>query len=383
VKASEHELATVVSNFIPAIKQSIPNHSLRMLNAIAHCRTEKMGGHIEACSDCGVVSVKYNSCRNRNCPKCGAIDKEKWLIKREQDILDVRYFHVVFTVPDKLNKLFLDNKVVMYNLLFATVNEVMQDFGHTDKWIGGRIGMTAILHTWGQNLQYHPHLHLIVPAGALMQDGTWKHARNRGKYLFDVRQLSSVFRARFVQAVRAALKDKQVKGIVPDGLFDKDWVVFAKQPFGGAKQVMAYLGRYTHRTAISNDRILHVDQEHVTFAWKDYSQNNKRQVTTMKGEDFLKRFCLHICPFGYTRIRHYGFLSSASKVKSLALIRRSLGTKPPAPLGDQWMLIVLERMGIVPQKCKCCGGKMIVITSLPDKFHLPRAPPKLKSTCFD
>lgn len=226
-------------------------------------------------------------------------------------------------------------------------------------------------------MQYH--LHLIVPAGALMKNGKWKHARNRGKYLFNVIELSNVFRARFVQVIRAAVKSQRVKGSIPKGLFDKSWVVFAKPPFGGPKQVMAYLGRYTHRTAISNDRILKVDQEHVTFSWKDYRQNNKRQITTMKGVDFLKRFCLHICPFGYTRIRHYGFLSSASKTKSLALIRKSLKSKKPPTSTVHWAQTAFGRMGITVGKCKCCGGEMKLIVSLPDQFHPSRAPPKIKS----
>ena len=379
---SKSGLAAVVSNFLPHLKQSqgLSSHTLRMLNAVRYCRTEKMGGRIEACNDCGVVAVHYNSCRNRNCPKCGAIEKEKWLLKREQDLLPVRYFHVVFTVPDKLNLLFLHNKESMCNLFFRTVNGVMRDFGQTAKWMGGQIGMTAILHTWGQNLQYHPHIHLIVPAGALMESGKWKHARNRGKYLFDVKQLSKVFRARFVEAIRAQVKAKDIIGMVPKGLFDKPWVVFAKQPFGGPKQVLAYLGRYTHRTAISNDRILKVDQEKVTFTWKDYRQNNKRQVTTLKGKNFLRLFCQHICPFGFTRIRHYGFLSSASKVKPLSLIRKSLGAKKPPPLQDNRIGQILERMKIMPRKCKCCGAEMLVVGSLPDKFYRPlaaRAPPKV------
>lgn len=377
---NKDELSTVVTNFLPQLKQSLPSHSLRMLNAIQHCRTEKMGGRLDACTDCGVIRLQYNSCRNRNCPKCGAIDKEKWLIKREQDLLTVRYFHVVFTVPHKLNSLFLHNKAQMYDLFFRTVNEVMQSFGHTGKWIGGQIGMTAILHTWGQNLQYHPHLHLVVPAGALMKNGKWKHARNRGKYLFDVKQLSHVFRARFVKAISEEVKNKQVTGVVPRNLFEKPWVVYAKQPFGGPKQVLSYLGRYTHRTAISNDRILHVNEERVTFTWKDYSQNNKQQVTTIKGIDFLRLFCQHICPYGFTRIRHYGFLSSASKVKSLRLIRQSLGVKAPLPLEDDWMGQVLERIKVTPLKCKCCGADMALVVTLPDQFYQPtrsRAPPKM------
>ena len=193
-----HELATVINNFLPAFntETKLPGHKLRVLDALHKCRTEYMGGHIEACEDCGEVRLAYNSCRNRHCPKCGAIEKEKWIINREADLLPVKYFHVVFTVPDKLNSLFMNNQVIMYNLLFWVVWDVMKGFGKTKKWIGGRIGATAILHTCGQNLHYHPHLHLIVPAGALMPNRKWKHSRKRGKYLFKVDQLSDVLSAR-------------------------------------------------------------------------------------------------------------------------------------------------------------------------------------------
>lgn len=336
-----------------------------------------MGGHIEACEDCGEERVAYNSCRNRHCPKCGAIDKEKWIINREADLLPVKYFHVVFTVPDKLNSLFMNNQVAMYNLLFTTAWGVLKDFGNTKKWIGGKIGATAILHTWGQNLRYHPHLHFIVPAGALMPQKKWKPSRNRGKYLYCVSQLSSVFRARLVENARKLETEKKMKGKVPDGLFTKDWVVYAKQPFGGPKQVISYLGRYTHRTAISNDRILDVSPTTVSFAWRDYNDNYAQKTTTLKGEGFLQLFCMHILPPGFTRIRHYGFLSSASKRKSLAIIRSSL--KVAKPLGTPkktWQQIAFERMGIKVGICKCCGGKMAVIETFPKLFRQSsRAPP--------
>ncbi|NJO02514.1 MAG: transposase [Bacteroidia bacterium] len=272
-----------------------------------------MGGHIEACEGCGEIRVANNSCRNRHCPQCGAIDKEKWVMARESDLLPVRYFHVVFTVPDKLNELFLDNQPAMYNLLFSTAWSVLNSFGNTKRWLGGKIGATAILHTWGQNLRFHPHVHFIVPAGALMANGKWKNSRSRGKYLFKVEQLSDVFRARFTEQLRKLQKQKLVKGSIPGGLFDKNWVVYAKQPFGGPEQIIRYLGRYTHRAAISNERILDVDSRQVTFTWKDYAKGYEKQVTSIRGEEFLRLFCLHILPPGYTRIRHYGFLSSASK----------------------------------------------------------------------
>lgn len=386
---SGHELATIIHNFLPSFnaKQKLPAHKLRVLDALNHCRTPFMGGHVEACSDCGSIRMAHNSCRNRHCPKCGAIDKEKWIIAREEDLVPVRYFHVVFTVPDKLNSLFMTNQEVMYNLLFSIAWDVLSDFGNTKKWIGGKIGATAILHTWGQNLQYHPHLHLIVPAGALMKNGSWKNSRNRGKYLFKVEQLSDVFRGRFVEQIRLLINSGVIKDTLPDGLFDKDWVVFAKQPFGGPKQVVNYLGRYTHRTAISNDRILNVNNQDVTFTWKDYANNYKRQTTTIKGEDFLQLFCLHILPMGFTRIRHYGFLSSASKTKSLAIIRKAmkLSPVPGIKVKRPWQDIALEKMGINPGVCKCCGGKMVIIETVPNLFR-QRPPPnkefeRLASCC--
>jgi len=337
-----------------------------------------MGGHVEACEGCGEIRIAHNSCRNRHCPQCGAIDKEKWVIAREADLLPVKYFHVVFTLPDKLNELFLFNQKAMYDLLFITAWWVLQDFGNTRKWIGGKIGATAILHTSGQNLRFHPHVHFIVPAGALMFNRKWKHSRNRGKYLFKVEQLSGVFRARFVEQLRKLRAEKLVMGKIPRGLFDKEWVVYAKQPFGGPRQIIRYLSRYTHRTAISNERILTVDREKVTFSWKDYSNNYARQVTPLDGQEFLRLFCMHILPPGYTRIRHYGFLSSAAKGKSLDIIRKALRAQPAPPKtgGKPLKEIALERMGIKPGICKCCGQRMVVVEIIPNRYRKKqRAPP--------
>ncbi len=377
-----HELDTVINNFLLSFNKGnkLPAHKLRTLNALQKCRTEYMGGHIEACTDCGVVRTQHNSCRNRHCPKCGGIDKEKWIINREADLLPVKYFHVVFTVPDKLNKLFMNNQVKLYSLLFTIVWDVLKDFGQTRKWIGGKIGATAILHTWGQNLRYHPHLHLIVPGGALMENGTWSFSKSKGKYLFDVKQLSDVFRARFVKKLRAMIIDKQVKGVVPLGLFDKDWVVYAKKAFGSPSQVISYLGRYTHRTAISNDRILAVNQKEVTFTWLDYNKDYARQETTLKGQEFLRLFCQHILPSGFTRIRHYGFLSSASKTKSLAIIRAFLEAVPPKDKLEKTLQErIFEKMGINPGICKCCGGKMLIVEIIPNRFRTNKRAPPLKN----
>ena len=378
-------LASVVRHFLPSFnkKKKLPAHKLRALDAISKCRTSYMGGHVEACNSCGVVRTAFNSCCNRHCPQCGAIDKERWVLAREADLLPVRYFHVVFTVPDKLNTLFMNNQVAMYNLLFRTAWDVLSSFGRDSKWIGGKIGATAILHSWGQNLRYHPHAHFIVPAGALMANQKWQHSRSRGKYLFDVKQMSGVFRARFVEQLRLMLKEKIVDGSFPAGLFDKDWVVFAKRPFGGPEKVIKYLGRYTHRTAISNDRILGVDDGTVTFSWLDYRNNYTRQTTALPGEEFLRLFCQHILPAGFTRIRHYGFLSSAAKAKCIPAIRKALKVKPAKSTEKTatWQEIVFSRMGIKPGICKCCGGKMVVIQTIPNRFRAStRAPPQLPST---
>jgi len=269
----------------------------------------------------------------------------------------------------------------MYNLLFSVVWDMMKGFGKTKQWIGGLIGATTILHTSGQNLNYHPHLHLIVPASALMPNGKWKHSRKRGKYLFKVDQLSEVFQARFVEQVRKLAAENIINGRVPGNLYDKDWVVYAKQPFGGAKQVINYLSRYTHRTAISNDRIINVDDKNVTFTWKDYKNNYAKQTIILTGEKFLRLFCMHILPPGFTRIRHYGFLSSASKRKSLALIRSSLSVLSPCVTTKKpWQEIAFERMGIKPGVCKHCGGKMVIIETIPNRFFpWKRAPPKKTS----
>ena len=379
------ELATIIDNFLPSFNTThkLPSYKLRALDALQKCRTEYMGGHIEACSKCGIIHQAFNSCRNRHCPKCGAIDKEKWILNREADLLPVRYFHVVFTVPDKLNSLFMMNQKTLYNLLFTTAWEVLNDFGKTKKWIGGKLGATAILHTSGQNLNYHPHVHFIVPAGALMPNGKWKNARNNGKYLFNVENMSSVFQSRFVEQLRLLKKEKIITGWIPNGLFEHNWVVYAKQAFGGPKQVINYLGRYTHRTAISNDRIINVDNKEVTFSWHDYNKGYQKQITSRKGTDFLRLFCQHILPSGFTRIRHYGFLSSASKRKSLAIIRNSLGVKTPQKaLNVTWQELVFKRMGIQPGACRSCGGEMIVIQVFPNHFRnkIPRAPPKITNT---
>lgn len=375
------ELATVIQNFLPGLQavKPLPVNQLRTLLALQHCRTEKMGGRVEQCTCCGKEEVLYNSCRNRHCPKCGSIEREKWLISREADLLPVNYLHMVFTIPDKLNRLFLHHQVDCYNILFRVVNQVMTGFAANPDFLDARIGYTAILHPWGQNLSYHPHLHLVVPAGGITRNNRWKPARGDGKFLFPVGQLSHVFRAKMVAELRRYVRKENI--IVEKGLFNSlfktGWVVYAKPPFEGPKQVLSYLGRYTHRTAISNNRILKVNDENVVFSWHNYQNNYQQVITEIDGKTFLQRFCLHILPPGFTRIRHYGFMASAAKTKALAALRKYFHLPEPEKPGCTWQQIVKTRMNIQVGCCKSCGGMVETVRILLPFFHQPiRAPAK-------
>jgi hypothetical protein len=382
IGALKAEIATVIQNFLLELQNQkpLPKHHLRTLHALQQCRTEAMGGRVEHCNKCGHEQIIYNSCRNRHCPKCGNIDREQWLINREADLLPVSYMHMVFTVPDKLNPLFLQHQEDCYNILFRVVNQVMTGFAANPQFLDARIGYTAILHTWGQNLQYHPHLHLVIPAGGVTRNDKWKPSKGDGSFLFPVDQLSCVFRAQMVEALRSCVQTKQIQ-IEPgffNALFSKEWVVYAKPPFSGPKQVLAYLGRYTHRVAISNNRILQVDHKQVTFSWRDYHQHDKRIITSIKGTDFLNRFSLHILPKGFTRIRHYGFLSSAAKTRALAALREYFCLPPSIEYTKiSWQTIARERMGIEAQCCKKCGHLMQIIRNIPDRFYRPIRAPSL------
>lgn len=304
---------------------------LRTLHALRRCRTAALGGHIDQCNhpDCGTFHLSYNSCRNRHCPKCQGHKREQWIQAREAELLKVSYFHVVFTLPQELNKLALYTPKELYNILFATAWEVISGFGHNHKFLGAQTGMIAILHTWGQNLCMHPHLHCIVPGGGLTKSGKWKNAKGKAKpgcqnarYLFPVKAMSKVFRAKMVAALR-----KQPTEVMNfyEQLFTKDWVVYCKQPFYGPKQVVEYLGRYTHKIAISNHRLKSIDKG-VTFSMKDYKHGGKKRTMTLSDQEFIRRFALHILPKGFVRIRHYGILSSCRKKEIIPILQAQLGS---------------------------------------------------------
>jgi hypothetical protein len=310
---------------------------LSVLRAITRCRTAALGGHIDNCPRCGHQAISYNSCRNRHCPKCQAQARQRWLTAREREVLGVPYFHVVFTIPHELNPLCQYNPEVLYGLLFqasaATLLEVAADPRH----LGAEIGFLSILHTWGQNLLLHPHAHCAIPAGGFSPDRTrWVHPRY--SFFLPVKVLSRVFRGKFVAGLRRAFRHRKLRFHGPIAalsepkrfasflrtVFRQDWVVYAKPAFGGPTQVLRYLGRYTHRVAISNHRLLAFDGERVTFRWKDHAHGSKQRKMTLSAPEFLRRFAQHILPRGFVRIRQYGFLATRRRTANLALARQLL-----------------------------------------------------------
>jgi hypothetical protein len=344
-----------------------------VLQAIARCRTAALGGHLDRCGACGHQAISYNSCRNRHCPKCQAQARERWLHARERDLLDVPYVHVVFTLPHGLLPLTYRNSARLYTWLFhasaATLREVAADPRH----LGAEIGVLSILHTWGQTLVRHPHVHCVVPAGGLSADHErWIHPAYAGFFL-PVKVLSRVFRGKFVEALWRAytreqldlsggsehLRDATHWHAFVDALFDTDWVVYAKPAFGGALAVLRYLGRYTHRVAISNHRLLAFDGDHVTFQWKDYAHGDQRRTMTLSAMEFLRRFVQHILPRGFVRIRQSGFLANTCRAARVALARTMLSTPGAAPT-DATAPVIPDTATRATWACPRCGAMMIV-----------------------
>lgn len=337
------DLLQHVGNSIETI--GLNTHQLRTLSAIKCCRTPALGGHVDVCEDCGVIKISYNSCRNRHCPKCQGHKREEWIQKRSADLLPVPYFHVVFTLPDTLNTLALHQPSVVYDALFKAAWQTIYQFSASK---GLQAGMICILHTWGQTLSLHPHLHCIVPGAGVDANGDFKTFTAKGKYLFPVKALSKVYRAKYV----AFLREKNITDkVLIENLFTKNWVVYAKRPFGGPQQVIEYLGRYTHKIAISNHRLQNVDETSTTFSYKDYKSNGNKKTMTLNNEEFIRRFAMHILPLRFVRIRHYGILSSTWKRAKFMELKKQL--KMPS-----------ENMEIKTKLhcCPCCKtGTMITI----------------------
>lgn len=345
-----YELAGVLQTHWQAVQHSpgFNTWQLHTMDAVRRCRTASLGGHIDGCSSCGLLRISYNSCRNRHCPKCQGKQREEWIHAREDELLPVPYFHVVFTLPDTLHKLCMYKPAILYSVLFKTAWSVIETFGNDTKWLGAQTGMISILHTWGQTLSLHPHLHCIVPGGGLTKQGKWKMARSKGKYLFNVKAMSITFRGKFI----AALKDQLPLEITPQlisALYKHKWVVYAKRPFTGPQSVIEYLGRYTHKIAISNHRLKHADDKEVTFTYKDYKHGSANKQITLDAFEFIRRYTLHILPKGLVRIRHYGILSSTCKQQAAICIKEQV---PPA----QTLTIVRPVLQPYnPLLCPCCN----------------------------
>ena len=354
----------------------------KAVRAITRCRTAELGGHVQECDRCGHREISYNSCRNRHCPKCGALQKARWVQARRADVLPVEYHHVVFTVPQELHPVFLADPKGAMDLLFAAVSKTLLEVAANPKRLGGKIGFTAVLHTWTQKLLYHPHVHVVVPGGGLSPQGDrWISARPG--FFLPVRVLSEVFRGKLLSMLEDASTEGQfgmpLESVLPvlARASLKKWVVYSKPPVAGAEQVVDYLGRYTHRIAISNERLVGLQDGQVTFRWKDRAHGNEKKLMTLEVGEFLRRFLRHVLPKGLVRIRHYGFLANSVRRKRIAHCRRLLGNvaaaEAPAQPSETWQELLLRLTGRDVSRCPKCGeGTLREIEQLPpQRWNVP------------
>ena len=355
------------------------------MSAIEACRTAELGGHVERCQDCAHVRVAYNSCRNRHCPKCQGAAANAWLEARQAELLPVAYYHVVFTVPAEVADIAYQNKAVVYDILFKAASQTLLTIAADPKHLGARIGVTAVLHSWGSAMTHHPHVHCIVPGGGLSPDGqSWVSCRPR--FFLPVRVLSRLFRRLFLDRLAAAHAEGRLgffgdlAGLAERAAFTarlaplrrREWVVFAKRPFAGPEAVLAYLARYTHRVAISSSRLVSLDAHGVTFRWKDYRANGeaRRKLMTLSADEFIRRFLIHVLPSGFHRIRHYGLFANGARSTNLAKIRALLQPGPPPVAQDD----VEPPVAALPSACPCCGGRMLLIETF-ERGAAPRTAP--------
>ena len=378
------EVADIFRQYGPDYRAShqLPRNQRRAMFAIEDCRTSALGGHRYQ-YDCDHVDISYNSCRNRHCPKCQTLRKEKWIEARCEDLLPIQYFHVVFTIPSGLNPLAIMNPRVLYTLLFHSVSETLLELSEDPKYLGARIGFLSILHTWGQNLMHHPHIHCVVTGGGLSPDqNRWVSCRK--DFFIPVRVLSSLFRGKLLDALKDSfeagdlifpgdirhLKDPGVFESFRRQFYHKKWVVYCKPPFNGPESVFQYLGRYTHRIAISNNRILKIDDDTVSFLWRDYADGDKQKTMKLKADDFIRRFLQHVLPDRYVRIRHSGLLANRRRKDNISLCRALLGdckiVTKEKDKPETWQEQLLRICGIDVTLCPVCRkGKMISVEVLP------------------
>jgi hypothetical protein len=379
-------IRTAGAAFIERNRQWIRWKHVKVLLAIARCRTAALGGHLDQCTRCGHrAAISYNSCRNRHCPKCQTAARERWIAARRRELLPTRYVHVVFPLPPQLAALAVQNKKVIYDLLFRTSAETLLEVARDPRHLGAELGFFSVLHTWSQRLSLHPHVHCVIPAGGLLPDHThWVKSRDR--FFLSIHVLRRVFRGKFVAGLKQAFQNGRLSfhgNLAPLAqskifaawlrpLFRKDWVVYAKPPFGGPEYVLQYLGRYTHRVAISNHRLVSFAGGKVTFRWRDSAHHNEQKLMTLSLDEFLRRFLLHLLPKGFVRIRNFGFLANRRRATLLPLCFQLLGTTPQ-PQTQQDLASACDSHDL--WRCPMCGGPMVVVERLTAAEIQLRSPP--------
>ena len=395
------EVADVFRSHGPAWRRANAGHvslgQLKVMSAIESCRTAALGGHVVRCEDCSHTQIAYNSCRNRHCPKCQGSQALAWMEERKAELLGVPYFHVVFTLPVRIAAIAYQNKAVIYDLLFKASSQTMLTIAADPKRLGVKIGFTSVLHTWGSAMTHHPHLHMIVPGGGLSDDGE-RWIACRPTFFLPVRVLSRLFRRLFLQMLAAAHKANRLAFFGDHAalaetraftaflapLRKAEWVVYAKEPFGGPQAVLAYLSRYTHRVAISNRRLISADETGVTFKWKDYRIKGpgRYKTMTLPTHAFIRRFLMHVLPKGVHRIRHYGLFANGNRAANIARARELLAVPPRVPPHETDGPAEPEQLRVLPKPCPCCGGRMIIIETFARGYqpkHRPTpAPPIIR-----
>jgi hypothetical protein len=390
------EVADIFKKYAEAYrsKYKLPLQHLKVISAIEDCRTAKLGGHIEVCDKCSHIKISYNSCRNRHCPKCQSLSKERWLDARMKDLMPIQYFHVVFTIPIELNALTLQNKKLLYSILFRASSETLIELSRDYKHLGAEIGFISLLHTWGQNLMDHPHVHCIVTGGGLSLDSS-KWISCRKDFFIHVKVLSRVFRGKFLDYLKksyysnklnfsgqiSTLGSRQEFKILIDELYKTEWVVYSKAPFKSPEHVLEYLGNYTHKVAISNSRITDLKDDKVTFKWRDYKDNNKPKLMTLDVFEFIRRFLFHVLPNGFVKIRHYGILSNRNRKTKLENCKKLLGVSTQNKLNSKaketWQELLLRISQVDARICPCCRkGHMVLKETI---FPHSGSPPNKKA----
>jgi hypothetical protein len=391
------EVADIFRSFGPAWRHANIGHislaQLKVMSAIENCRTAALGGHVAACEKCQHIHIAYNSCRNRHCPKCQGAAAKDWLAARQAELLPVEYYHVVFTLPAPISDIAYQNKAEVYAILFKAAAEALITIAADPKHLGARIGLTAVLHSWGSALTHHPHVHCVVPGGGITPDGKWISCRPG--FFLPVRVLSRLFRRLFLEKLAAAHEAARLRFfghlrhlVNASDFADQlrplrkvDWVVYAKRPFAGPEAVLAYLSRYTHRVAIANSRLISCTDKGVAFKWKDYRAKGqtRHKVMTLATPEFIRRFLIHVLPPGFHRIRHYGLFANATRAGNLMRMRELLDVVPHLRATDTSDAANDNEPRILDQSCPCCGGRMMIIETF-ERGAKPRAPPSRPKT---